>query len=149
MSTTSTTTSLTDAVRLHTGYLDDDEFADTMREVAKHSFEIYTFYEQFDEHHGWRIPGFTYYEDTAAFYDEHHDLIWEVLGDECDASGYESPLALIADFKGAWTAGRPWRRQLWGDGSFKNLLAWYALQYVARVSVEEREAGTNNQEEVQ
>ena len=129
MSTTSTTTSLTDAVRLHTGYLDDDEFADTMREVAKHSFEIYTFYEQFDEHHGWRIPGFTYYEDTAAFYDEHHDLIWHALMDDCEerrltppaGGAFHSPLQLLASLSGAWD-----------DNQFKTLLALYALECVSR-----------------
>ena len=125
---------LTDAVRMHMGKrpradeVNGQWFNSILDGIAEHGAS-------------WGVPGFTYYAETAAFYDEHHDLIWEVLGDECDASGYESPLALIADFKGAWTAGRPWRRQLWGDGSFKNLLAWYALQYVARVSVEDREQG--------
>ena len=117
---------LTDAVRMHMGKRPrDDEvngqwFNSILDDIAEHGAS-------------WGVPGFTYYAETAAFYDEHHDLIWEVLGDECDAAGYKSPLAMIADFIVVRTA--------WNDISFKNLLAWYALEYVARVSVEDREQG--------
>ena len=114
---------LTKAVYQHMGF-DDDETADllmqhekfgaTMREVAEHGAES-----------GFR--GFTYYEDAAAFYDDHHELIWAVLGDKCDALGYEpsytQPLTLLANLNDA--------RYVWDDRTFKNVLAWYALEYVA------------------
>ena len=120
---------LTDAVRMHMGKrhwadeVNGEWFASVMEDVAEHGASG-------------GFPGFTYYDETAAFYDEYHGLIWEALGDECDATGYKSPLAMIADFTGVRTA--------WNDISFKNLLAWCALEYVARVSVEDRE-----QEQVQ
>ena len=117
---------LTDAVRMHMGKrqradeVNGEWFASVMEDVAEHGASS-------------GFPGFTHYVDTTAFYDEYHGFIWAILGDECDDSGYESPLAIIADFTGVRTA--------WSDLTFKNLLAWYALEYVARVSVEDREQG--------
>ena len=109
--TTTTTTQLTDAVRLQMGLDDADEFADTMREVAKHGAES-------------GFPGFVYYVDTSKFYDEHHGLIWDALADDCEELGSQSPLAMLASLSG--------HEHAWDDHQFKNLLAWYALEYVAR-----------------
>jgi hypothetical protein len=118
---TTTTTQLTDAVRIQMGLDDADEFAATMREVAKHGAD-------------WGVVRFTYYVDTSKFYDEHHGLIWDALADDCEERGFHSPLALLASLSGHEnaTSVNPDSSEVWDDHQFKNLLAWYALMVVAR-----------------
>lgn len=85
--------------------------AGQLEDVASHGADV-----------GW--PGFTYTADTVAFYRRHEDAIWELLSDEADAYGYDNVPAFIASFNGARNVG--------DEDQFKNLLAWYALESVAR-----------------
>lgn len=86
--------------------LDDDR----LRDVAEHGADG-------------GFPGFSYYSDTVAFYNEHADAIWDMLGDLADDMG-ETPIGVIAGFRIA--------KDIQSDDQFKNALAWFALEEVAR-----------------
>jgi hypothetical protein len=73
------------------------------------------------------FPGFTYYTDTVKFYDEFSDEIWELLVEDARSLGCGSVLEMIAGFGGAGGCE--------SDTTFKNLLAWYALEAVAQREV--------------
>ena len=75
------------------------------------------------------VSGFIYYKDTSDFYDANHDLIWDMLWNESESSGYHI-LRLISCFGGAGNVG--------SDSQFKNLLAWFALEQVASAIIEGR-----------
>lgn len=94
------------AVREHSG-MDDDNLRDVANHGASGGF-----------------PGFMYYKDTMEFYDKNEDAIWELLEENADSLGEKNPLALIATFQGA--------KDVHDDASFKNLLAWFALEEAAR-----------------
>jgi len=66
--------------------------------------------------------GFTYYDDTESFYDQNEHLIWLQLSELADGLG-ETPLEVIAGFGGA--------KDVYSLRTFKNLMAWYALEEVA------------------
>jgi hypothetical protein len=66
--------------------------------------------------------GFIYYHETSAFYDANEAAIWDALDEDADAFG-ESTLQFIAGFRDA--------HQITHIASFKNLLAWYALERAA------------------
>jgi len=85
---------------------------------------------------GW--PGFTYYEDTSEFYDEYAEEIWELLNDAAEGQGL-SPIALINSFRDA--------KDITDDGIFKNTLAWFALEEVARWFTEQEEEAEGAEEE--
>jgi len=70
------------------------------------------------------FPGFTYYNDTVRFYDRHKKAIWELLNDMADSMGEKNTMALIASFTRA--------ADISDDDTFKNLLAWFALEEVCR-----------------
>lgn len=97
---------LIDAVREHSG-MDDDQIV----EAGEHGADA-----------GW--PGFTYYRDTAEFYNKHSDLIWELLAEEADDLGESHSLAMIAHFNQA--------KGVESDDTFKNLLSWFALEEAGR-----------------
>lgn len=88
-------------------HLDDDE----LRDVAKRGADA-----------GW--AGFVYYNETSKFYDDNHKEIWDLLGDMADDVGSKSILELLSGFGAAGTVEN--------DDTFKNLLAWFALEEVAR-----------------
>lgn len=69
------------------------------------------------------VPGMVYYHDTVAFYDQHEELIWELLYAEHQAMGEGNILTYIAQLNGADNVGS-------GD-QFKNLLAWWAYEHCA------------------
>lgn len=70
------------------------------------------------------FPGFTYTKDCVKFYDENEEEIYELLNETAEEFGHDSVDALVATFIRkdllAWPEGR------------KNLLAWFALETVAR-----------------
>lgn len=68
------------------------------------------------------FPGFTYYRDTVKFYDKNKDLIWELLNEAADSMGEGTVLSLIASFGGA--------KHVSNEETFKNLLAWFALEEI-------------------
>lgn len=70
---------------------------------------------------GW--SGFTYTSDCVKFYNRHEEAIWEMLRDSASDMG-ESVPQMIAGFGRVDMADDP--------RSFKNLLAWFALEEVAR-----------------
>ncbi len=64
--------------------------------------------------------GFTYTQDGADFYDANEDLIYDMLREDANQLGYDSPDALVASFSRSDMLETP-------DGR-KCLLAWYALE---------------------
>jgi len=69
------------------------------------------------------FPGFIYTSDCVKFYREHHDKIWDMLGDDAEEMG-TTPIKMIGDFNRADMATTH-------DG-LANLLAWYALERAAQ-----------------
>lgn len=68
------------AVKKHSG-MDNDELI----QVGQHGADA-----------GW--AGFTYSRDTSDFYDQHADLIWDLLSEQANELGEKHPLAMIAHF---------------------------------------------------
>jgi len=68
-------------------------------------------------------PGFTYYKDTCEFYDKHEAEIWEKLNEEAEGQGITA-IQLVAMFGDADSVN--------SADTFKNMLAWFALETVAR-----------------
>ena len=101
---------LYDAVKRQLG-IKGDELKETLQDVASHGADA-------------GFHGFIYYTETAKFYDKYEDLIWEALETDTEDMGEKTPLAFIASFTGAKNVTNP--------ATFKNLLAWYALERVAR-----------------
>ena len=88
----------------------DDEHADsTMRDIVNNGAD--------GGYHG-----FTYYRDTCAFYDANEDAIWTAICDDADGFG-QTPMQMIAGFAIA--------DQITDGDTFKNALAWYALERAA------------------
>lgn len=70
------------------------------------------------------FPYITYTSDTVKIYDRYESDIYEMLNEDADGMGYDSPEALIATFR---------RKDMLSDpDSRKNLLVWYACERVAR-----------------
>lgn len=69
------------------------------------------------------VNGFTYYVDTCRFFERHAPAIWLLAADDADDAG-TSVLKHLASFRTARTADS-WT-------GFQNLLAWFALERVAR-----------------
>lgn len=70
------------------------------------------------------FPGFTYYKDTCSFYRRWKSEIWALLEETAEEMGYKTPTELIATFNG--------NAQVSDETTFENLLAWFALEEVAR-----------------
>jgi len=66
--------------------------------------------------------GFIYYHDTVRFYDANEDAIWGALCDDAEDWGV-TPMQMIAGFTIA--------DQITDVLSFKEALAWYALERAA------------------
>jgi hypothetical protein len=108
-------TNLTRAVIEQFGSADD--FLEFAQDIAEHGCDA-----------GW--SGFIYYHDTTRFYDLNERIIWDALCDDAENLGV-SPMQMIAGFTIA--------DQITDIASFKNVLAWYALERAANeiVSLEE------------
>lgn len=85
----------------------DAECIQTLEDVARHGADC-------------GYVGFTLYSDTIAFYDRFERLIWEALEEDANSQGV-NVMTLIGTFK----------TQPSDLDTFKNLLAWYALEHVA------------------
>ena len=64
-----------------------------------------------------------YYDDTVEFYDNHKDEIWEMLREEAENFGYKN----VFEFLGTWSN---YSKDVDDDTTFKNLLAWWAVENV-------------------
>ena len=64
-----------------------------------------------------------FYYDTVEFYDNHKDEIWEMLREEAENFGYKN----IFEFLGTWSN---YAKDVDDDTTFKNLLAWWAVENV-------------------
>ena len=82
-----------------------------LRDVANHGADT-----------GW--GGFTYTTDCVKFHDENEDAIWDLAREMAEEMGEPNVPALVAGFARSSMADS-------ADG-FKSLLAWFALEEVAR-----------------
>jgi hypothetical protein len=107
------------AVAAQMGYdEDDEEFRETMSDVARGGADA-----------GW--SGFTYTTDCVAFFREHEDAIMDLVAQDADDYGYKDVATFMATFNRADMLDS-------GPDGMANLLAWYALEHVAR-EVEEND----------
>jgi len=77
------------------------------------------------------VSSLIYYEDTVKFHDKFEEEIWEMLYDEYIDFGFNSIPEYIASFNGSKNVG--------SLEQFKNLLAWYSVENVARQILDEQE----------
>lgn len=77
------------------------------------------------------VSSLIYYEDTAKFHDKFEEQIWEMLYEEHEEFGFKSIPEYIASFNGSKNVG--------SLEQFKNLLAWYSVENVARQILDEQE----------
>lgn len=76
---------------------------------------------------------------VIEFYERHKNVIWEMLREDAEDMGYSNPMEMVVTFN---------RSDMLGDeDSFKNLLAWYALETVCRRLVDEGEHLADEDEE--
>jgi hypothetical protein len=77
------------------------------------------------------VSSLIYYTDTIKFHDKFENEIWEMLYNEYQDFGYKNIPEYIASFNGSKDIG--------SIDQFKNLLAWYAVENVARQILDEQE----------
>ena len=82
---------------------------------------------------GGTISDLIYYEDTVKFYNDHEDEIWEELENTSENLGYNI-VYMISTFKGS--------QHISDLKTFKNLLAWWICEHIARRISDEREDGS-------
>ena len=75
------------------------------------------------------VPGLTYYNETAAFYDAHEDEVWQELTDAADAAGILNGAMLYNICKNPDDLT-----------TLKNDLAWFAVEVCAQELMAAREA---------
>lgn len=73
--------------------------------------------------------GAIYYHETIALYDKFEAEIWQKIRNIYQDFGSETPLAFIASLVGA--------KNVYTDTQFKNLLAWFYIEEMARDLSEE------------
>jgi hypothetical protein len=82
---------------------------------------------------GGTISQLIYYNDTVQFYDDHEDEIWDELSNMADDLGETIPF-MISNFRGCKNVSDP--------KTFKNLLAWWICEHIAKRISDEREDGS-------
>jgi len=75
------------------------------------------------------VPGLTYYNETAAFYDAHEQEVWQELSDAADAAGILNGLMLYNICKDPHSLT-----------TLKNDLVWFAVEVCAQQLLAELEA---------
>lgn len=85
-----------------------EEIENTLSDVSNHGA-------------GGGFNGFIYYTETSKFYDENEEIIWQALEQDVEDFGHKNVLEMISTFNTDVT----------DISTFKNLLAWYALEKVA------------------
>ena len=79
---------------------------------------------------GGTISELIYYKDTVKFYNDHEDEIWHELLKTADDLGETIPF-MISNFRGC--------KNVDSAKTFKNLLAWWICEHIARRISDERE----------
>lgn len=69
-------------------------------------------------------PSITYTSDCVEIYQQFESEIWEMLCEDAEDMGLDSPVHLIAQFNRIDMTATP--------EQFKNLLVWYACERTAR-----------------
>jgi len=82
---------------------------------------------------GGTISDLIYYEDTVKFYNDHEEEIWEELENTAENLGYNI-VYMISTFGGS--------QHISDLKTFKNFLAWWICEHVARRISDEREDGS-------
>jgi hypothetical protein len=77
------------------------------------------------------VSSLIFYTDTTKFHDKFEEEIWEMLFHDHQEFGFDSIPEYIASFNGSKNVG--------SLEQFKNLLAWYAVENVARQILDEQE----------
>jgi hypothetical protein len=92
---------------------DGDEYSDydIFEDIASHSADA-------------GFSGFIYTAECVDFYEQHEDAIYAMLQEDADSMGYSNIEEMVSNFGRSDMLDSP-------DGR-KNLLAWYALETVAR-----------------
>lgn len=106
----------------------------TIREWVENQYEIETMQDIINHGISGGFSGMTYYTETCAFHDEYENEIWDMLRNDAEEQGLNI-LELIGTFNGGIHVG--------SMEQFKNLLAWYAVESVCRLIIDEKE---NNNE---
>ena len=81
---------------------------------------------------GGTISELIYYDDTVKFYNKHEAEIWDELNNTAENLGETIPF-MISNFRGC--------KDIWSATTFKNLLAWWICEHIARRISDEREDG--------
>ncbi len=76
------------------------------------------------------VSSLIYYSDTVKFYDEFKDEIWEMLDEESSQTGFSIPFN-ISNWNGC--------ENITSEDTFKNALAWYAVEETCRKLLDEQE----------
>ena len=84
---------------------------------------------------GGTISELIYYEDSVKFYNDHEDEIWDELSNMAEDLGETIPF-MISNFRGC--------KNVDSAETFKNLLAWWICEHIARRISDERENGTRS-----
>lgn len=76
------------------------------------------------------VSGLIYYDDTNKFHDDYENEIWQLASDQMESFGeYDNIIAFIGSFNGA--------KNVNDQSQFKNLLAWYGFEEMARIIYEQ------------
>lgn len=115
---TSGYTAMVEDMRERLGVDDDPDYParDTFEDIANHGADT-----------GW--SGFTYTSECVEFFDAHEEAIMDLAREEAEAFDYSNVAEFVASFNRSDMADTM-------DG-YKNLMAWYALETVARRIVDE------------
>ena len=69
------------------------------------------------------IHGLTYYNETCALYERFKDEIWDMLWEES-----KEQCVTVMEFIASFNYCR--KNNVGGDEQFKNILVWYAIEYI-------------------
>jgi len=72
-----------------------------------------------------------YYKDTVSFYENYENEIWGMLNNDMEEQGYNSVFELLVNFNHTW--------QVKCGDTFKNFLAWYAAEKVAKEIIDNQD----------
>ena len=76
------------------------------------------------------VSSLIYYTDTVAFYDKHENEIWDLACDEADNLFSGNVFSYLAQLNGA--------ADITGRSTFKNLMAWWAVEETCKNIISER-----------
>jgi len=71
-----------------------------------------------------------YYTETTKFYDENESDIWELMEKQSDEMGCANVFEFLSGFSKDYLPT--------DDTTFKNMLAWYAIEEMAKMILEDQ-----------